>query len=177
MGLLDLLDREVYGAITEKQKDGIGQIRASIKGLLQLIEDHLQMAQDEAGRLEVHLEAADAPVLLEAAAQSVEWLVQTKHIQLQVEAEQDLPEMHTDPGKVKQIIVNLVTNAVKYTPDGGSVTVRMRRRDDRFLSISGRRDTYRGAGMRSKLARLRKGIFLPPGAGTRIRVNRCRSGR
>jgi len=136
VGILDLLANEVYGPVTDKQRQGIGQVRASAMGLLLLVEDHLQMARDEAGRLEVHLEDASPVEMLEEVARSVEWQVQSKHIQLRVETEQVLPQMHTDPGKVKRILVNLVTNAVKFTPDGGQVVVRVRRRDDRFLSIS-----------------------------------------
>lgn len=136
LGVLDLWDREIYGALTEKQREGTRLIRASTKGLLRLVEDHLQMARDEAGRLELHLEDVSPEELLDAAARSVDWLVGAKLIQLRVEAEPNLPQMHTDAAKVQQILVNLVTNAVKYTPDGGTVTVRMRLRDDKFLSVS-----------------------------------------
>jgi signal transduction histidine kinase len=135
-GLTDLLTQQIYGEINAKQESAIRQIRGSADGLLQLIEDHLQMAKDEAGRLEIHLGEVDLAELVPTAAQSIDWMVQAKHIQLDTEIEPGLPPLRSDRGKLNQVLVNLMTNAVKYTPDGGRITVLVRRQDRDRVSLS-----------------------------------------
>ncbi len=135
-GLADLLKGEVYGPITEKQVGAVRQIRGSADGLLQLIEDHLQMAKDEAGRLELHLSDVSLDELVPTVAQSLDWMVQAKHMSLDTEVEPNLPTLRTDRGKLTQVLVNLMTNAVKYTPDGGRITVLVRRQDEDRVSLS-----------------------------------------
>lgn len=135
-GLADLMKSEIYGPVTDKQKGALRQIRGSADGLLQLIDDHMQMAKDEAGRLELHLGDVALEELVPTVAASLDWMLQTKHVRLDVEVEPSLPALRTDRGKLNQILVNLMTNAVKYTPDGGRITVLARRRDDARVSIS-----------------------------------------
>lgn len=142
-GLADLLTTQVYGEMTERQEGAVRQIRGSADGLLTLINDHLQMAQDDAGRLELRLGDVALEELVPTVAASLAWMLETKHVKLETEVEPELPSLRSDRGKLTQVLVNLMTNAVKYTPDGGRVQVLVRRMDSARVSISVR-DTGEG---------------------------------
>ncbi|HJK91235.1 MAG TPA: HAMP domain-containing sensor histidine kinase [Polyangiaceae bacterium LLY-WYZ-15_(1-7)] len=125
-GLTDLLDAEIYGPLTEEQRDAHRSIRESAGGLLRLIDDLLTMAKAEAGALRLRPADVPLPELVESVVASVRWMIGTKELHLDVEAELGLPPLKTDRGKLSQVLVNLLSNAVKFTPEGGTVTLRVR---------------------------------------------------
>jgi PAS domain S-box-containing protein len=112
-----MLDR-IYGELTPKQVEGLTRIQASSQHLLALINDILDLAKIEAGKMPVHLEPTGLrPILVEVAAQ-IEPLVRRKSLEFRVDIDEHIPLLYTDPTKVKQIVLNLLSNAVKFTSHG-----------------------------------------------------------
>ncbi len=128
-----ILDR-IYGDVNDRQTEALQRIHASAQHLLLLINDILDLAKIEAGRMPLHLEEVELrPLLLEVASQ-MEPLFKKKGLTFSWEITRDSPPMHTDRTKVKQIMLNLLSNAVKFTHRGNvSVTADMA---NNFVSIS-----------------------------------------
>ncbi|HET9621623.1 MAG TPA: HAMP domain-containing sensor histidine kinase [Kofleriaceae bacterium] len=128
-GLSDVIAAGVYGPVTDKQREACASIKRSAQNLLSLIDDLLALTRAEAGKIDARPASVDVPDLLERVTTSVSWMVGTKSLQLSAEIEPDLPEVQSDERWLAHVLVNLVSNAVKFTPEGGKVTVRARRRD------------------------------------------------
>jgi signal transduction histidine kinase len=125
-GLADVIAAGVYGPVTDKQKDACASIKRSAQSLLGLVDDVLNLARAEAGRIEARPSAVDIAELVERVTASVSWMVGTKKIHLAAEVERDLAFVQSDARWLAHVLVNLVSNAVKFTPEGGRVLVRAR---------------------------------------------------
>ena len=114
-----MLDR-IYGDLTPRQEDGLTRIQASAQHLLALINDILDLAKIEAGRMPLHLESVSLAEVITEITQQIEPLIKKKAaVSFSVEMPEKDLEMHTDRTKVKQILLNLLSNAVKFTHQGG----------------------------------------------------------
>jgi signal transduction histidine kinase len=129
-GLSDVIAAGVYGPVTEKQREACASIKRSAQNLLSLIDDLLALTRAEAGKIDARPASVDVPDLLERVTTSVSWMVGTKNLQLTADVDDDLPEVQSDERWLAHVLVNLVSNAVKFTPEGGKVTVRARRRNN-----------------------------------------------
>jgi PAS domain S-box-containing protein len=116
-----MLDR-IYGDLTPKQVEGLTRIQASSQHLLALINDILDLAKIEAGKMPMHLESAPLRLVIGEVVAQLELLVKRKGLEFTCEIADDVPVLHTDRTKLKQIILNLLSNAVKFTHKG-SVTL------------------------------------------------------
>ncbi|HEY1546803.1 MAG TPA: HAMP domain-containing sensor histidine kinase [Kofleriaceae bacterium] len=125
-GLADVIAAGVYGPVTDKQKDACASIKRSAQSLLGLVDDVLNLARAEAGSIEAKPSALDVAELVERVTASVSWMVGTKKIALEAEVERDLAFVNSDSRWLAHVLVNLVSNAVKFTPEGGHVFVRAR---------------------------------------------------
>ncbi|HWO26692.1 MAG TPA: HAMP domain-containing sensor histidine kinase [Kofleriaceae bacterium] len=128
-GLADVIAAGVYGPVTDKQKDACASIKRSAQQLLQLVDDVLQLARAEAGKIDARPSQVDVRELLERVTASVSWMVGTKRLELSVDIPEELPPVESDERWLAHVLVNLIANAVKFTPEGGRVTVSARRRD------------------------------------------------
>jgi signal transduction histidine kinase len=128
-GLADVIAAGVYGPVTDKQKDACASIKRSAHSLLSLIDDLLALTRAEAGKIDARPGPVDIPALVERVTASVSWMVGTKNLSLAAEISPGLPVVESDERWLAHVLVNLVSNAVKFTPEGGRVTVRARRRD------------------------------------------------
>ncbi|MES2357699.1 MAG: HAMP domain-containing sensor histidine kinase [Gemmatimonadota bacterium] len=125
VGFVDLLREGVYGELTPKQAGPVQRIEASASHLRHLVDQILDLAKIAAGRLEVHSEPIDLrPFILDVASE-VEPLVSEKSLYLSLALSSVLPRVRTDPTHLRQIILNLLGNAVKYTHKG-TISVRTR---------------------------------------------------
>lgn len=125
VGFVDLLREGVYGELTPRQAGPVQRIEASASHLRHLVDQILDLAKMAAGRLEVHSEPLDLrPFILDVASE-VEPLVAEKNLYLSLALSSALPRLRTDPTHLRQILVNLLGNAVKYT-NQGTITVRSR---------------------------------------------------
>jgi signal transduction histidine kinase len=127
-GLSDVIAAGVYGPVTDKQKDACASIKRSAQNLLSLIDDLLVLTRAEAGKIDARPGDVDIPALVERVTASVSWMVGTKDLTLDADIEPDLPSVASDERWLAHVLVNLVSNAVKFTPEGGRVTVRAIRR-------------------------------------------------
>jgi PAS domain S-box-containing protein len=125
MGYSDLLGAGISGPLSSVQHHQIDRIRASATHLLQLIEEVLDYARIEAGEADVRPEVVDAAELARAAAAIIEPITHSKGLDLRIDADSHIT-FETDTGKVRQVLVNLLSNAAKFT-ERGSVAVRVRK--------------------------------------------------
>jgi two-component system, NarL family, sensor histidine kinase BarA len=110
-------------ALNEKQKRYAQNIQKSGRLLLDMINDILDLAKMEAGKMEVRLSEFRIDAVIYAQCDMVRALAEEKNIDLTVEIENDLPLLYQDQAKVQQILTNLLSNAIKFTPEGGRITV------------------------------------------------------
>jgi CheY-like chemotaxis protein len=119
--------------MNEKQKRFLRNIQEAGDHLLDLINDVLDLSKVEAGRLDLRPEIVSLDVLLEPVSAAGRTAAQAKGVLFTTEAP-EAPSLFVDPTRVRQVLFNLVSNAVKFTPGGGHVTLRalVDRRDLRF---------------------------------------------
>jgi signal transduction histidine kinase len=121
VGFVDLLREGVYGELAPRQVKPVERIEASANHLRHLVDQVLDLAKMAAGRLEIHTETIDLrPFVLDVASE-IESLVSEKGLSLSLVMGAALPRIRTDPTHLRQILMNLLGNAVKYTNDGGIV--------------------------------------------------------
>lgn len=139
VGFIDLLRDGVYGELTPRQAAPVERIAASAGHLRQLVDQVLDIAKIAAGRLEVHPEPLALRTFIVNLASELEPLVNEKSLTLSISIS-SVPRVRTDPSHLRQILVNLIGNAVKYTQAGG-ISVRARLLGDkRSLAAVGRED-------------------------------------
>ena len=124
IGFSEVLLERMFGELNEKQAEYLDDILGSGKYLLSLINDILDLAKIEAGRLDLELRTFDLKPLLENSLVMVKERAQAHGITLSLETSDDLHSLNADERKVKQIVFNLLSNAVKFTPNGGQVGLR-----------------------------------------------------
>jgi signal transduction histidine kinase len=121
VGFVDLLREGVYGDLAPRQVKPVERIEASANHLRHLVDQVLDLAKMAAGRLEIHTETIDLrPFVLDVASE-IESLVSEKGLSLSLVMGAALPRIRTDPTHLRQILMNLLGNAVKYTNEGGIV--------------------------------------------------------
>jgi PAS domain S-box-containing protein len=127
IGFSEVLKDGMLGEMTERQRGFIGDIFGSGNHLLALINDILDLSKVEAGMMTLDLEPVQISTLFSNSLSIVREKAATRHIQLEIEAAQELGSILADARKVKQIVYNLLSNAVKFSVDGGRVTLRAAR--------------------------------------------------
>jgi two-component system, NarL family, sensor histidine kinase BarA len=121
--------------LNEKQQRYLGNIQSSGKNLLALINDILDIAKIEAGKMDLHIIECSIGDLMEGMAGMMRPLAEKRNIELTCEVEPDLPLLMQDAGKIQQVLYNLLSNAVKFTPEGGRVQLSARRAGENVLSL------------------------------------------
>ena len=125
VGFVDLLREGVYGELAPRQVKPVERIEASANHLRHLVDQVLDLAKMAAGRLEIHAETIDLrPFVLDVASE-IESLVSEKGLSLSLVMGAALPRIKTDPTHLRQILMNLLGNAVKFTNEG-SIVIRTR---------------------------------------------------
>jgi signal transduction histidine kinase len=118
LGYTSLVADEMDGPVNSVQKDHLGRVRDTGKHLMGLIEDLLGFARIEAGREEVRVEPVRLVDVVEESLMVVRPLAEKKGLRIRLEGPTEPVELHTDPRKLRQILVNLLANAVKFTETG-----------------------------------------------------------
>jgi signal transduction histidine kinase len=130
VGFVDLLRDGVYGELAPRQVNPVDRIAGSAAHLRHLVDQILDIAKMAAGRMEMHPEPVDLRPFVIDVASEFEALISDRGLNLSLAIGGSLPRVRTDPTHLRQIIVNLLGNAVKYTPTGG-IAVRARVVDER----------------------------------------------
>jgi signal transduction histidine kinase len=124
LGHLELLELEIHGPLTPQQREALGRIDTASRHLRGLIEEVLSFARLEAGRAEAHIQETDVCGLAQEVASVIEPLATRKGLELEVLPCEPPACIPTDPDKVRQILINLAGNAVKFT-ETGSVRIQV----------------------------------------------------
>ena len=124
IGFSELLADGAAGGLNEPQAQYVGHIAASGRRLLALVNDVIDLAKIEAGHMQLEPQAIDLGALLEEIAQPL--AVQARHhgIVLSAEVEPGLPPAEVDPLRLRQVVLSLLGNALKFTPARGAITLR-----------------------------------------------------
>ncbi|MCC7085249.1 MAG: HAMP domain-containing protein [Pirellulales bacterium] len=128
IGFSEVLDS--IKSLDEKQRRYVQNIQKSGRVLLDMINDILDLAKIESGKMEVKLGDFRIENVVHAQCDFVKPQTERKNIDLEVDVEPGLPELFQDQAKVQQILSNLLSNAIKFTPEGGRIEVRARRDRD-----------------------------------------------
>jgi signal transduction histidine kinase len=123
-------------SLSDKQKRYAHNIQKSGRLLLDLINDILDLAKIEAGKMDVRLTEFRIGALITSQCDMVRSLSEEKNIDLVCQVEPDLPPMLQDQNKIQQVLLNLMSNAIKFTPEGGRITVAARRNESHGLVLS-----------------------------------------
>jgi signal transduction histidine kinase len=126
IGFTEFLIDEKPGPLKPKQKEYLGDVLNSARHLLQLINDVLDLAKVDAGKMELHLEIFPVHKAVEEVAAVIKGIANKKRIAVGIETGAGLDAVTLDQHKFKQVLYNLLSNAVKFSDDGGQVEVRAR---------------------------------------------------
>jgi PAS domain S-box-containing protein len=129
-----LLSDGLHGNITERQRQSLETITQSGQGLLLLIGEILDLAKIESGKLTLNMDTIRITILGRTCVDMLQPLAKSKQIRLLADIQPGLPSLRGDPQRINQILVNLLGNAIKFTPAGGTVTLTAAPTPD-FLSV------------------------------------------
>lgn len=137
IGFADLVLMEPNGPISPpKYSDYIGDIKASGRHLLNLINDILDMSRVEAGKLELRCAEFDPHSVVQGAARMLDNNLKQADHELIMDVPRDLPDVCADERLVRQMVINLMSNAIKFTEPGGRITVKACIRGSDMLELS-----------------------------------------
>jgi signal transduction histidine kinase len=122
-------------ALDDKQKRYVQNIQKSGKTLLEMINDILDLAKIESGKMETRLTEFRINQVVTAQADMARPLTERKNIDLETHVDTELPPMHQDQARVQQVLNNLLSNAIKFTPEGGRITISVHRDESDFLVL------------------------------------------
>ena len=126
LGLSEALQMVTYGELNEKQKKALKSIESSGRHLLSLINDILDLSKIEAGMFELQFSPSSLEGISQASLSMIKGLASQKHQKVNYKMDPPGLILLTDPRRMKQILVNLLGNAVKFTPEGGDLGLEIR---------------------------------------------------
>lgn len=147
IGFAELLDGSMFGELTEKQQEYVGDISASANHLLKIINDILDISKVESGKAQLQEEEVNVAETIESCVKLVERRAEQSRISLRAFIDPEPRGLFVDKRKIKQVLINLLSNAVKFTRPGGAVEVEAKLQGDGSYTIAVS-DT--GIGMRAK---------------------------
>jgi PAS domain S-box-containing protein len=135
IGLSQVLREAYFGPLTDKQREYVDTIAAAGQHLLDLINDILDLSKIEAGRLDLHLEPVEIVALARASLDIIRQRAIEQALELPFEAPPELEGLtiQADRTKLRQVLYNLLANAAKFTPEGGRITLSVRRREEELV--------------------------------------------
>lgn len=135
MGLTELMGEQLYGPMNRKQIEACENIRRSATAQLQLIDELLLLSRSEAGKLTYKEGPADLAKLIPSVVSSIRWMLGGKELEVVTQIDPRLPTIRVDRGKLNHVMLNLLGNAAKFTPEGGRVSIRAQPVGDDRVSI------------------------------------------
>lgn len=133
IGFSELMLDRIPGELNTDQDQCLSDILESGQHLLSLINDILDIAKIESGKAELNLEFFNLPQLFGRIEHTVASLISQKNQLLEVSLDERIEEIYADGRKVKQILLNLVSNAIKFTPEGGTIRIEAQQKDNHYL--------------------------------------------
>jgi two-component system cell cycle sensor histidine kinase PleC len=128
LGFSEMISNEVYGPLGDERYKGYAtDILESGRHLLEMINDVLDMAKIEAGKMQIAPRLIDATDAVDSAVRLIRRRASDKGVSLAFDHDDDLPDINGDHRAIKQMTLNLIANAIKFTPAGGRIAVLVRR--------------------------------------------------
>ncbi|MBF8280411.1 MAG: PAS/PAC sensor signal transduction histidine kinase [Candidatus Magasanikbacteria bacterium] len=132
---LEMVVKGESGKITEETKDFVTQAYNSNERLIALVNDLLNVSRIEAGRLNIEPVVTDVAKLISEVGREYNMLINAKNLSLKMDFDKKAEKISVDPKVIRQVVTNLVSNAIKYTNGGGTITIATRVRKP-FLVVS-----------------------------------------
>ena len=129
IGFSEVLSERMFGDVNEKQAEYLADILESGRHLLSLINDILDLSKIEAGRMELEPSEFDLPRAIESTLILIRERAHRRGIALACDVDSQVGTIRADERKIKQVLLNLLSNALKFTPEGGRIAVRAKRSD------------------------------------------------
>jgi signal transduction histidine kinase len=123
IGFSELLEQEVAGELNAKQKEYVRYVLGSARHQLQLVNEILDLSKIEAGRVELAREWTPLGAVVDAVQGIVRPLADKQGVRLELAVAANLPDLFLDPVRIRQVLYNLLSNGIKFTPRGGVVTL------------------------------------------------------
>ena len=137
IGFSEMMQREVLGELgNEQYRAYVSDIHASGTHLLQIIDDILDLSKAEAGKIDLCEDIFDLRDIMRSVGQLTVGRIHAAGLTVSHDLPEDLPPISGDERKTKQVLLNLITNAVKFTPVGGSITISARFDPEDGLAIT-----------------------------------------
>ncbi len=170
VGAAALIEDGLMGPVTEEQKKWLGKIGANVQGLVELVNDFLDLSKIEAGRIDLMKQEVDLRQLVGTVLDNFQMMARQKEISLQSSIAPALPRIKADPGRLEQVFTNLLSNAIKFTGHRGNIEV------GAVLETAGEIelwvkddgvgiDSHKIAGLFEKYRQVRTGISRHKGTG------------
>jgi PAS domain S-box-containing protein len=121
LGQAEVLAEEIYGSLTVEQHKSVQMIEQSGRHLLSVINDILDLAKIEAGKVELDIQPVTLATCCQTSLQFIKQIAQKKNIKVSFSMDHTVEMIYADGRRLKQILVNLLSNAVKFTPDNGEI--------------------------------------------------------
>ncbi len=125
IGIAEMMDQGLFGPLSEEQKNWLGRMRNNAKNLVSLVSDFLDVSKLESGRIELHRALTDVADLACATVANYKSVAAAKMIALTYSGDPSIPHIEVDARRLDQVITNLITNAIKFTNEGGRIQVRV----------------------------------------------------
>lgn len=122
-GVAEVMMQGTFGSITDEQKKWLLRIQGNSHSLVELVNDFLDVSKLESGYVEVKREPVDLRELIAKSVESYRVLAQDKKISITEAIVPSLPMIHADPRRLDQVLANLISNAIKFTPERGKIEV------------------------------------------------------
>jgi signal transduction histidine kinase/DNA-binding response OmpR family regulator len=135
IGFTQLMHDGKVGAVSADQQEYLNDILTSADHLLQLINDVLDLAKVESGKLELRPEAVQLTRLITELRNILQPLAASKRLTIDISIADDVELIVIDPAKLKQVLYNYLSNAIKFTPDNGQIVVRAQAEDDEHFRL------------------------------------------
>jgi len=132
-GYVQMLLKKTLGDVTEEQKRGLMVILRNVDRLDNLIRDILDISRLESGTMKFITEITDINKMIGEVAETMRLSADLKHVQIDEEMEDKLPELVIDQERIKQVLINIVNNAIKFSPDGTVIIIRAKKEEENVL--------------------------------------------
>jgi PAS domain S-box-containing protein len=136
LGMAEGMQDSVFGEVNEPQIKALQTIERSGSHLLSLINDILDIAKIASGQIELEYTPISVEMLCQSSLVFIKQQAHKKQIQLETKLQPNLPDLNVDERRIRQVLINLLTNAVKFTPQGGCITLEVSYRSQEESSLS-----------------------------------------
>ncbi len=135
-GFIELILQGHMGALSEEQQVYLGYTQEGVQQLISIVEDILFMTRSDLGQFEIKQQKVQLPSLVRQIVDGMRPQAFKASVELRQDVAADMPLLYVDPQRIKQVLNNLVSNAIKFTPPGGTITVSAHQYDEHFEMIS-----------------------------------------